>query len=525
MKPLTQTFTVDPIQYSKGLYLTSVDLFFARKPSSGQPPVNIALHSVENRVPQSIQMPGSEVYLSADSVSVPALGDSNDLSSVQSTNTRFTFDEPIFLSGGKQYAISVRSNDETYRLYLSENNSFVIGSTDKRSNKISGLNDIFSSTSGSIWEPFADIDLMMKLNKASFTPNTTYYAYLENAEPGKKLLQANPLLTDSGSSTVTVLQEGHGFSYNDYVNISGLDSTTTYNGILGSSLLGWRQITDIDWSGYKFSADSNASSSLRTGGTGVIVSANVMMDEFNLNLSTLTPTSTSLSSSVKISDGGSLGSNRHTASGMYNDISDWTTIIPNEYIQLSSPKLIYDYKNQTENAAGTKPHAIRVKVDMSTTDSNVSPLIDLQRTSIASISNVIDSAGGGAMSYVAETDPQSGTAASKHITKPITLENTAVGLKILLAANRPSVADFDVYWRTDASGAVISDTAWTLVNKETIMPSDEDPDIFREYSYLVGGIGGNLAPFSTFQIKIVFRSTNSSKVPRIKDLRAIALVV
>ena len=524
MKPLAQTFTVDPIQFSKGLYLTSVDLFFARKPNSSGYPVSVAVHSVENRIPQGVYMPGSQVFLSADSVSTPSFGDSNDITSIQSTNTRFTFDEPIFLSGGKQYAITARSNDENYRLYFSQVFDFVVGTTDRRANKISGLDDLFTSSSGSIWEPSVGNDLMMKLNKASFTPNTTYYAYLENAEPGKKLLQPNPLLTDSGDSAVTILQEGHGFSKGDYVIISGLDSATTYNGILGSSIMGTREIDAVDWSGYKFKSDSIASSSLRTGGTGVIVSSNVMMDEFNLNLSTLNPTSTSISTSVKISDGGSLGSNRHTGSGMYNDISNFTTITPNEYIDLSSPKLIYDYTNQTNNSSANV-RAVRVKVDMSTTDSNVSPLIDLQRSAISSVSNVIDSGGTSSLSYVVETDARSGTSASKHITKPITLENTAVGLKILLAANRPSVADFDVYWRTAGTDDVIGDIGWTLVNKDVTIPADEDPDIFREYSYLVGGIGGNLTPFSVFQLKIVFRSTNSSRVARIKDLRAIALVV
>ena len=37
--------------------------------------------------------------------------------------------------------------------------------------------------------------------------------------------------------------------------------------------------------------------------------------------------------------------------------------------------------------------------------------------------------------------------------------------------------------------------------------------------------GDELDPFNQFQLKIVFRSTNSAKVPLIRDLRAIALVV
>ena len=94
---------------------------------------------------------------------------------------------------------------------------------------------------------------------------------------------------------------------------------------------------------------------------------------------------------------------------------------------------------------------------------------------------------------------------------------------MLIAANKPSVADFQVYWRTADEGTNIRVVDWTLVNPENSVPSDENPNIFRDYRYLVGGLGGDLNPFTTYQLKIVFRSTSSSKVPVLKDLRVIAL--
>lgn len=57
------------------------------------------------------------------------------------------------------------------------------------------------------------------------------------------------------------------------------------------------------------------------------------------------------------------------------------------------------------------------------------------------------------------------------------------------------------------------------------MPSDENPNAFREYRYLVGGDGGTMNAFSQFQIKIVLKSTNTSRPPVIQDLRIIALSV
>lgn len=62
-----------------------------------------------------------------------------------------------------------------------------------------------------------------------------------------------------------------------------------------------------------------------------------------------------------------------------------------------------------------------------------------------------------------------------------------------------------------------------LVGKEAELPADNDRTTYREYEYLAGGIGGTLPPFTTYQVKIVMTSTNSSRVPKIKDLRIIAL--
>ena len=127
--------------------------------------------------------------------------------------------------------------------------------------------------------------------------------------------------------------------------------------------------------------------------------------------------------------------------------------------------------------------------------------------------------------YVAETDKTAGTHLSKHITKPISLLSDAVGLKVLLSANRPSVADFDLYYKAITEDQLLDNIAWTLAPKQSTIASDENRDIFSEYTYLIGGDNGTLLPFTTFQLKIVMRSSNSSKVPIIRDLRAIALGV
>ena len=62
---------------------------------------------------------------------------------------------------------------------------------------------------------------------------------------------------------------------------------------------------------------------------------------------------------------------------------------------------------------------------------------------------------------------------------------------------------------------------------QTVNPS-ADVDDFQEYVYTAGvtddGLGTPLEEFISFQIKIVMQGTNCAEPPRIKELRAIALV-
>ena len=168
---------------------------------------------------------------------------------------------------------------------------------------------------------------------------------------------------------------------------------------------------------------------------------------------------------------------------------------------------------------------------LSTEDIKVSPVVDLQRSTMALFENVIDKQDSAAtvgfnipINFVAETHPTDGTSAAKHITRAVTLEEPSVGLKILFAANRPSAARFKVYFKTGTSDDNLDDINWVYLDESTNNPADENKDTFRQYEYLAGGQVGNLDTFSQFQIKIVMESTNSSKIPLIKDLRTIAMV-
>ena len=153
---------------------------------------------------------------------------------------------------------------------------------------------------------------------------------------------------------------------------------------------------------------------------------------------------------------------------------------------------------------------MKFNLQMSTSDTKVSPVIDLQRVSVLTLENVIDNVD-----------------AAQHITNPVTVNDSSRAIKVVFSANRPTGSDFEVYVKSatdeDALSATDDDdnfiTDWVLVPIDKALPTDENPTTFREYEYTI-----DLSQFTAYQVKVVMQSNNSSKSPTIRDLRAIALV-
>jgi len=176
---------------------------------------------------------------------------------------------------------------------------------------------------------------------------------------------------------------------------------------------------------------------------------------------------------------------------------------------------------------------------LSATSTYAAPSVDLQRASIISVHNVIDFQDSAAstgynvpIDFVNETTTGFGTSLAKHVTVPFTLVEPATGIKVLVDCNRPENTNFDLYYRTLPTGSdqAIEEIDWTLASKvepssnHNNLPNDTNPKIFREYRYTIGGdYLGQLTPFSSYQIKIVMNSQSSTRVPRFKALRTIAL--
>ena len=340
----------------------------------------------------------------------------------------------------------------------------------------------------------------------------------------KFIIDTDGILTSSGSTTIEIQALGHGLRVGDKVMIS---DATAVGGIAATDINGNRTVTAVDGYGFRCTAGAAATSTVFGGGSATCIIPNYMFDAVYPIVETLIPPKTLTTHQAKFISGNSLAGSETT----YGKDPNFIPVTNNALTGFEFPKMVANSVNEVANlAAGVKSTTYRVK--LTNLSSKVSPIVDTQRSSIVITNNMVDDQASVPtanknvpLNFVAETDVLgNGSMLSKHITIPVQLAEEAVGLKILIAANRPSGTDFDVLLRThDGATDSVLTAQYSPLNKEEQVPSDDNPDVFREYSYLDGGLGGSSPAFTAFQIKIVFRSNNSCKVPVIRDIRAIAM--
>ena len=226
--PLAQTFSVlEP----EGVFLTRCEIYF-RTVDDNDIPVTLQIRTVELGIPTQRVLPFSEVSLDPSEINVSGDG---------SVSTSFTFDAPVYLEGGKEYAVVLLSNSTKYFVYISR-----VGENDLITQEFISnqpyLGSLFKSQNGSTWDPSQWEDLKFVLHRADFIDSGTLeYCNPPLAEGNAQIpfLTANPLVLSSrmvrvGLSTSlvdsnlqlgnTILQSGSNASGN-YVGGAGVAGT------------------------------------------------------------------------------------------------------------------------------------------------------------------------------------------------------------------------------------------------------------------------------------------------------------
>jgi hypothetical protein len=267
--PLAQTFVVGgnveaPSPTSSnddvnGAFLTSVDLFFAKK-DDGNAPVKVEIRTVELGTPTRIVI-GNSVTLRPNQVNI-----SDDAS----IPTKVTFDEPIYLPPGREYAVVIISeNSDQYEMWTAVMGEKTVNTKDLPDvdavtySKQFSMGSLFKSQNGSIWTANQYQDLKFKLYKAKFI-SPTGTAFFHNPT----LDESNGYVQRLGNNPLTTLPK-----------TSILGVTTITNSSLISTLSVGRKIVDgaKDYVyGYVVGTGSSAASvGLTTGGINYVSDSNV----------------------------------------------------------------------------------------------------------------------------------------------------------------------------------------------------------------------------------------------------------
>jgi hypothetical protein len=190
-----------------------------------------------------------------------------------------------------------------------------------------------------------------------------------------------------------------------------------------------------------------------------------------------------------------------------------------------------DVENNTDTllTERTKPaSAFKLKTILSSHDRNVSPIIQKHTMNTKFIHNLINSK----LDLIKlETDPLDGSALSKYVTKKVTLSEgfDATGIRVILDVNRQYGTDIEVYVKMinneDYSNFKGKDYTLIPLSGTKSYSKNNDDFIIDEYkldnvSYVYGDTTFN--SFKSFAVKVVMYSDNPAKVPRVRNLRAIA---
>jgi hypothetical protein len=285
-------------------------------------------------------------------------------------------------------------------------------------------------------------------------------------------------------------------------------------------------IANIGIDSYTVATTAAASSDGTGGGSNVYASENAQADVFQPFVPTIEFPDTSLTAKVRTTTGTSPSGSQNSFTKQ--TLSQAISIPVDDEYYFANPKIIASPINETLELAGDK--SLNLIYTITSSLDNLSPVIDLDRRTAVMIANRLDNIDSSAdvyptEDYVSPTDPDGDNNEVIYCTRKVTLKTPATAIKCYLDAVKFDSAEIQVMYKIlrsdDASD--FDEIGWTYFNDtgtpDNAVNSSVDTTDFIEREYTVDG----LQEFISFAIKIRMQGTNTSEVPRVKDLRAIAL--
>ena len=275
------------------------------------------------------------------------------------------------------------------------------------------------------------------------------------------------------------------------------------------------------------------------GGYDIRASQNMPFEILTPIIQNVTVRGTSLNAEVRTISSQSISGNEIPF--IDEGFSDLNINTPNYF---DTPRMIASKVNENEkldNIPGNK--SMNMRLFLGTVDTRVSPVVDAQRISVITTSNRVNSV---VTDYA--TDARVNTlredpTACQYISKEVVLENPATSLKILVSAHVNALSDiralyaisdkqgfdpifqlFPGYDNLNTRGQVIDSSLNDGQTDTKIIRSDNYnfDSLNLDYKEMTFTID-QLPAFRSYRIKLLLTSTSQVYVPRVKDLRVIAL--
>lgn len=561
--PLAQSFYIDESTYPRGVFLSSIDLFFSSKSSNTNLGVTLEIREMENGFPTS-KVLGNEV--------VRAENGAISTSANSATGTTFTFGSPIYLLPGIEYCFAIKpdGNSTDFKLW-----SAILGdiditdsSVDQRIDKQPAAGLLFTESNDFSWSVRQNQDLKYKMKIATFSTTTSGVVYFDNTEISSAI----------DYSRITTNLENLSISDTDIQYAINLyDENDEQSGYLPIKNLERLELTK------KYQVKTGATPSLKIQSTLSTSSkyitpyidlerVNVIPE--NLKINNLTQTEIAGTASVSVGTNNVTGSGTtfltSITAGQYIKVgtelqrvssvdSDTSLFTVNNFAESHSGVAVYTQVEEAPSApysSESRYISRRVALNDGFEASDINVYLDVSRPAATDIKvyyrilNESDSESfddkfyremslEGTPSITQDTESYTeekftipaadlsggvqilyGTVTTTGSNATVTgvgtrfLEQLRIGDTVALGPNRVS----------GVVANVISNTEIAL--EETFTTALSGVEIFEVLNNVVGYTtpsGKSYSGFKYFSIKVVFLSSSSGYSPRIKNLRAIAL--
>lgn len=608
--PVAQSFFVE-----EPTYLTKVDIFFSSKDENI--PVFVQIRKNKDDRPGDTILPFSQKVIPAANVFTSANAN---------VATTVTFDSPVFCDIG-EYSLTLGSDSRAYNVYVSELNQTDTLSG-RRISEQPLVGSLFLSENLKLFQPDLFEDLKVNIHRAKFNTSVTGSVEMDlkaRSTTGSSMidfLEEDPLEVYPEIKTLKVYHFNHGFVNESFVRFKNVANANVAGAVGNVVGMFGNLIQDVDFQIANVRLDSytvtlpqipNVRERTRFGGGQVFIDENTGYSSITPQLSIFKPANTTVTSkAITTTPGASytIGAFEEVQNAVQNDFD--------------TAKVIASQRNESFKTANAS--TFRYKVEMTTVNDRVSPVIDLEqlginfkrnlvnepsyasllkhefdvtsntltphRANIIRLSNnigvitlanvmdqqnanalvngtflnvssnhtitgpatynegiyrVLDVIDGGANikvakltgnavittdegnanvysivsspNFVSEEASQGGSSFSKYISRQVDFFNPSTGVKFFLDVAKPASANVQFYVKSKLAGDTtnMNEIEYTRVANVDITDSLGGEFVQHQQEVV------DLPEFNSLVFKIVMDSTDESQIPKIKNLRVIAL--